>query len=208
MSMKKNIRDDTGKRHRYKYENSNFIHQLILGRFLDAVSSEIRAISSCRTLDFGCGEGLFLKELHKRGIRFKRLTGIDLREEALQEARLLLPEYHFIQTDLLTYKPEDGPFDLVIVSQVLEHLPEPGRFLKKLVQIGSGPFIITVPYEPWFRIVNLLRGRDILRLGNHPEHINFWGVNRLREFVEQYATITKIYTVFPFIIVLAEKPIE
>ena len=204
MSAENTIRDDTGKRHRHKYENPNIIHQLVLGRFLDAVASELRKLPNGRTLDFGCGEGLFLQELEKRGVEFQRLTGIDLREDALAEARALLPDHHFVQADLLTFEPEEGPYDLVIASQVLEHLPNPENFLKKLVRLSAGPLLLTVPHEPWFRLVNLARGRDITRFGNHPEHINLWGARRFKKLVEQHATIRKMYTVFPFIIVIAE----
>ena len=206
--MEHTIRDDTGRRHRHKYENSNLIHQLVLGRFLDAVSAEIAALPNGRTLDFGCGEGLFLTELRKRGVLFDDLTGIDLREDALLEARALLPEHRFVKADLLTFEPEAGPYDLVIASQVLEHLPHPERFLKKLVALAAGPLLLTVPFEPWFRLMNLARGRDIRRLGNHPEHINLWGKSGFRKLVEAHATIRKIDTVFPFIIVVAEKTVE
>jgi trans-aconitate methyltransferase len=201
------IREDTGKRHRHKYENSNLIHQLVLGRFLDAVAGEIKSLPRGRTLDFGCGEGFSLRELSRRGVQFSQLTGIDLREDALEEARNMLPKHHFVQADLLVYDPPEGPFDLVIASQILEHLPNPEIFLQKLVRLTRGPLLLTVPLEPWFRLVNLARGRDIRRFGNHPEHINHWGGRGFRNLVETCATIAKMYTVFPFIIVIAEKPV-
>jgi trans-aconitate methyltransferase len=209
MSENTTIRDDTGERHRRKYENSNVVHQLVLGRFLDAIAAEIRGIVSsrrARTLDFGCGEGFFLRELKRRGVRFDDLVGIDLREDALCEARERLPEYRFERADLLRWDEPEGGFDLVIASQVLEHLPNPEVFLKKLVFLTCGLLCLTVPWEPWFRTTNLLRGRDILRLGNHPEHVNRWGVKSFLNFVSTQADIVKVFTVFPFIIVIAKKP--
>lgn len=207
MSAENTIREDTGKRHRHKYENPNLIHRLVLGRFIDAVAAEVQPLSRGRILDFGCGEGLFLDELARRGVHFSNLTGIDLREDALADARKAFPEHRFVQADVLAYDPTEGPFDLVIASQVLEHLPNPGIFLEKLVRLTLGPLLLTVPLEPWFRLANLARGRDVLHLGNHPEHVNHWGVGNFRKLVEPYASITRMYTVFPFIIVMAGKPV-
>ncbi|MEJ2110282.1 MAG: class I SAM-dependent methyltransferase [Acidobacteriota bacterium] len=183
------------------------IHRLFLGRFINAVAEEIKPLSGGRTLDFGCGEGFFLNELFRRGVRFSQLTGLDLREDALLSARKMFPEYHFIQADILSYNPSEGPFDLVIASQVLEHLPKPERFLEKLISLACGTLLLTVPLEPWFRLINLARGRDIRRFGNHPEHINHWGMKDFRQLVEAYSDVRRMYTVFPFLIVVVEKPV-
>ncbi|MCP4599785.1 MAG: class I SAM-dependent methyltransferase [Proteobacteria bacterium] len=206
MDTNNTIRDDTGKRHRHKYENPNIIHQLVLGRFIDSVAKEIKSLPRSRTLDFGCGEGFFLRELKQRGVYFDDFLGIDLREDALTDAKTLLPEYSFKRADLLTWNHPEHYFDLVIASQVLEHLPSPEVFLKKLIRLTNQYLLLTVPWEPWFRLTNLLRGRDLSRLGNHPEHINHWGVSRFTKFLEAHATIVKLYTVFPFIIAVVKRP--
>ena len=197
------IRSDTGKRHRHKYDNRDPLHRLALGRFLDTVGEELKPYTNVKTLDFGCGEARFLAQMKQRGVRFEDLVGIDLRDDALREAGELLPEYRFETADLLTWNQSDASFDLVIASQVLEHLPHPETFLKKLVALTRGTLLLTVPWEPWFRLLNLARGRDIRHLGNHPEHINHFTPKSFREFIEPHARVTKLYTVFPFIIAVA-----
>ncbi|EKD82686.1 MAG: hypothetical protein ACD_39C01154G0004 [uncultured bacterium] len=195
--VKTTIRSDTTERHIRKYANQNFLHQFVLGRFLDAVAAEIRVLGRGKVLDFGCGEGFFWQEMERRGLGHLDVTGIDLRSDALEKAEQLFPDYHFIKQDLLTWEPGEK-FDLVIASQVLEHLPEPGLFLDKLVSLTRGYLLLTVPWEPFFRISNLLRGRDIWRLGNHPEHINLWGARKFASFVSSHAEIVKSRRVFPF----------
>jgi hypothetical protein len=91
-----------------------------------------------------------------------------------------------------------------VASQVLEHLPEPEIFLERLAAFSNKHLLLTVPWEPWFRTINLIRGRDIKRLGNHPEHINLWGLRGFERLVSKYATVEKAYTVFPFIVVVAK----
>jgi len=194
---------DTAIRHLHKYSNRNPLHQMILGRFFDKVAEEITRLSPLNVLEFGCGEGLFLQQLKKRNIYFKKLIGIDCRDDAIQYAKSLHPEYDFFKADLLSWSRPGRSFDLVIASQVLEHLESPDQFLKRLTYYSRQYLLLTVPLEPWFSLINLLRGRDILRLGNHPEHINLWRYNQFQRFVSRHARIEESYSIFPFIITIA-----
>jgi len=202
--MKDTIREDTSARHKRKYENSGFVHQIILGRFLDALARELKPFEDARTLDFGCGEAFFWGQMRNRGVTMNQLTGIDLREDALQQAKMSFPQHEFFCRDLLTWTPGQG-FDLVVASQVLEHLPEPAKFLSRLMELTAddGYLLLTVPWEPFFMLSNLARGRDIKRLGNHPEHTNLWGKNGFKSFVAAQAVVEKVISVIPFTLVLA-----
>lgn len=197
------IRSDTTERHTHKYANKNIIHQLVLGRFLDVMAREISAFKNLKILDFGCGESFFWREMARRGLLPEDLTGVDLRDDALDTSRSMFPQYKFIKQDLLSWQSR-SKFDLVIASQVLEHLPRPERFLEKLLLLTRGQLLLTVPWEPFFRLTNLIRGRDILQLGNHPEHINHWNFHRFKRFVASHADIVKSGHVFPFLFVICK----
>jgi 2-polyprenyl-3-methyl-5-hydroxy-6-metoxy-1,4-benzoquinol methylase len=192
------IRPDTGERHERKYQSRNPFQVWVLRRFMNAVLREIEALQPDTVLDFGTGEGFFLQRLLEGGARPRSVLGIDLREDALRQARRRCPSCEFEQVDLLTWEHTPASFDLVIASEVLEHLEDPGRYLKKLVELSRGHLLLTVPFEPWFQILNLIRGRDIGRLGNHPEHVNRWGFRGFKRFVASHAGIESAYTVFPF----------
>ena len=155
----------------HKYTNKNFFHKLFLNRFLDTIFYEINKLDLKTILDFGCGEGFFLKAMKDRGLSNKKILGVDHRKEAIERASSLFPEYDFKQMDLFQINPDEYQFDLVMAIEVLEHLYEPEKFVKHLTLLSSTYVLFTVPFEPWFRIINLLRGRDILHLGNHPEHV-------------------------------------
>jgi len=203
-SFKTSVFSDTTIRHKRKYKNKNPIQRFVLNRFFNAVAKEIRMIQPSKVLDFGTGEGYFLEQLKKRGLTFKSLVGIDLREDALNEARLRNHSYEFIKVDLFDWNIEHKSFDLVIASELLEHLEDPARFLERLSLLSRRHLLLTVPLEPWFQLMNLLRCRDIRSLGNHPEHINHWGYGGFKKFVSKYVNINRSYIVFPFIIVIAE----
>jgi len=205
MTVPTTIRHDTAARHHRKYHSRNPIQRLVLDRFFDAVAAELKPLAGGRALEFGCGEGFFLEKLRARGVVFADLLGIDLREAALQEARRRNPECRFACADLLAWAPPE-PFDVVIASEVLEHLPRPEVFLERLVALSRQWLLLTVPWEPWFRLMNLARGRDLTRLGNHPEHVNRWGFGPFARFVAARVPIVRAYTIFPFTIVLARKP--
>ena len=40
--------------------------------------------------------------------------------------------------------------------------------------------VVSVPWEPWFRLGNLGRGKNVARWGNDPEHVNFFNPRKLR----------------------------
>jgi len=186
--------------HEHKYTNKNFLHRFFLNRFLDTVFFEIDTLNPNTILDFGCGEGFFLKAMQDRGLSGKKILGVDNRKDAIERAITLIPDYDFRHLDLFQTKPDDFQFDLVIGIEVLEHLNQPETFLKHLTALSSKYVLFTVPFEPWFRIINLLRGRDIFRLGNHPEHFNHWSPASFKNFLEPYIKIEKLYVKFPWIV--------
>jgi len=197
------VRNDTGMRHQNKYANKNPIHRFVLSRFFDVVAEEIGKVSREKVLEFGCGEGMLLQELKNRNIYFKSLLGIDIRDDALMQASALHPEYLFEKKDIMKWDYQSNSFDLIIVSEVLEHLQNPDQVLERLIELSRKDILLTIPWEPWFRLMNLLRGRDILRFGNHPEHVNQWGFRDFVRFVNKYAIVKDAKISFPFIIVMA-----
>jgi len=184
----------------HKYTNKNFFHKLFLNRFLDTVFYEINKLDLKTILDFGCGEGFFLKAMKDRGLSEKKILGVDSRREAVERASPLLPEYDFKQIDLFQINPDEFQFDLVMAIEVLEHLYEPEKFVKHLTVLSSRYVLFTVPFEPWFQIINLLRGRDILHLGNHPEHVNHWSPASFRKFLTPHIKIKTLFVKFPWIV--------
>lgn len=86
-----------------------------------------------RVLDIGCGTGFLLERLAERGFAG---VGIDLSPESVEHARRRLAEIG--AADRLTavvgsaYEPPAGPFDLIALTDVLEHLEDPRACLAAL----------------------------------------------------------------------------
>ena len=197
------IRRDTTERHVAKYSNPNPLHRLSLNRFHAALASELHALAPTSILDFGCGEAFTLDQLAGHGVDISNYEGVDLRAEALDAARARWPGLRFSWADILDSEFDGRRYDVTMALEVMEHLYEPEPILKRLVGLTEKALVLSVPHEPWFQLMNLARGRDFIRLGNHPEHVQHWNSQTFADFISPYAEVVGIRRSFPFIIATA-----
>ena len=87
--------------------------------------------------------------------------------------------------------------------EVLEHIPDPEQMLPILKQLARGHVLLSVPREPFFCALNFMRGKNLRRLGNDPEHVNHWGRRGFFRFIEPHFEILAAPAVFPWTMVLA-----
>jgi 2-polyprenyl-3-methyl-5-hydroxy-6-metoxy-1,4-benzoquinol methylase len=96
-------------------------------------------------LDIGCGNGALTYDIATKTAA--HLTGIDINAIYLEVAhkKYSHERISYIQGDALKDLP-DHTFDVVILSNVLEHLPERSVFLRKVIEITHpARFLIRVP---------------------------------------------------------------
>jgi ubiquinone/menaquinone biosynthesis C-methylase UbiE len=100
-----------------------------------------------KILDCGCGEGFYLKIISD--LSSCRLYGFDRDEQALNRARQELDgsQVRFDQGDIYDLPYQDEEFDKVILSEVLEHLPDDVNALTEVKRVlkPGGILFITVP---------------------------------------------------------------
>ena len=95
-------------------------------------------------LDIGCGKGELAHDLALHGAR---VTGIDVNEESLAFARsrFASSRLELVHADALTWKPPHA-FDVVILSNVLEHVGERIGLLRRLSELARpSRILIRVP---------------------------------------------------------------
>jgi SAM-dependent methyltransferase len=77
-------------------------------------------------LDVGCGHGLLLDEARKRGWR---VSGLEVAAEAAAHARSLGLDVREDPVESLA-PGRDGPFDAIVLADVIEHLEDPVTVLR------------------------------------------------------------------------------
>lgn len=188
-----------------KYQTSNPLARWLLQRFITAVVAQVDALAVGSVLDAGCGEGFLLQAVLNICRAETKVAGFELQETLLHQAQTRLPALELWQDNVLHTRCQSKAFELVICTEVLEHLDEPESALQELLRISSRYVLLSVPQEPFFTIISLLRGKYLSRLGRHPEHIQAWSKGEFAALVGRHARLVRLFTVFPWTIVLAEK---
>ncbi len=99
-----------------------------------------------RVLDAGCGAGPGLRFFSAQGYTF--IVGLDRAGEALERSARLAPLARLVQGDLQEGLPFSGAsFDLVVLGDVIEHLPDGDRLLRechRVLRPGGALLLSTV----------------------------------------------------------------
>lgn len=188
-----------------KHTSSNPIQKFLIKIFYSSLISLAKPLKSESILDAGCGEGFTMNELSKNEIG-KEIEGIERSKDAIALGKKLFPNLTFKEGSVYGIPYKDCSFDLVVCTEVLEHVNEPLKVLQEVLRVSRKYVLISVPNEPFFMLGNFLRGKDLLNLGNNPGHINHWTIISFLNFLEKNGLkIKKVKLPFPWILILGEK---
>jgi len=166
--------------------------------------AEIKKRKPESILDVGCGEGFTLLRLKREHIG-DRLEGIEYLEEAIELGKKLDPTMVIKKGDIYKLPYKDNTFDLVLCTEVLEHLERPYDAVAELKRVSKKFILFSVPNEPLFTIQRFFRGKNMLKLGDHPEHIQHWSANSFRDFIAKQLRVGVLRTSLPWTLVIATK---
>ena len=100
-------------------------------------------------LEIGCGDGDFLVAAQAAGWR---VTGVDYSATACEKARQRLKNGEVFCGELQSVRLEAEQFDLCVISDVIEHVRSPMKFLReihRLLKPGGALFIATPSIGSW-----------------------------------------------------------
>ena len=102
-----------------------------------------------RILDVGCGRGWISNHLSVYG----HVVGVDLSRRGIDRAQQHFPHIEFEARDVMTEGFPPGLFDVVVSSEVLEHVPDQRGFIELLSKTASprGHLVLTTPNAAWKR---------------------------------------------------------
>jgi len=97
-------------------------------------------------LEIGCGEGNTLRKLKTEG-KATHVVGIDIHETSINKAKKYLDQAILGDIEKMKFDFKCNHFDYIIAADVLEHLRDPQRTLKKLIGYlkPDGFIIVSVP---------------------------------------------------------------
>jgi ubiquinone/menaquinone biosynthesis C-methylase UbiE len=126
-----------------------------------------------RILDVGCGDGALSEALCERSLRAGHgspqgaaaasksashashaggsgggpwIAGTDLAARRVERARGRVPWLPVLQSSIYELPFDDRAFELVLCTDLLEHLDDPDRAVRELARVSSRHMLITVPY--------------------------------------------------------------
>jgi SAM-dependent methyltransferase len=182
-----------------KYSDANPVVSFVIGRFFRRLRALLADLDPHSLLDAGCGEG----EMLRRDVLppAVRPVCLDLRPASLAE--IAGPQR--VCASVLSMPFADRSFDAVTCLEVLEHLDNPAAAVRELARVSRRAVVLSVPFEPYFRIGNVLRGKHLAALGNHPEHVQHWNLRTFHAFLASSVALgsvaeVRIVEAFPWII--------
>lgn len=186
-----------------KYREQSSLKRSLIKKFLSNIQQKFTQCQPKQVLDLGCGEGFNIGYLLQKNPNIK-FTGVDQNKEQLDQLKNLFPEIETYQADIANLNSLPKKFDLVMALEVLEHLEDPDQALLLMKRLTNHFVLISVPWEPSFRLSNFFRGKNVTKLGDDPEHINHWTKNQITKLVKKHFTIIETSISFPWTIILAK----
>lgn len=172
----------------------------------EATLSLLEQNPDAKLLDLGCGDGEFSLKLAER-IGTRKVYGVDIVEQSLTKAKAKGIQVYL--GDLNEKLPfEDGSFDVVLASEVIEHLHDTDGFFREVRRVlrNGGYAVIETPNLAAFHnILALLLGKQPFpavvsneiyagiwghqekQIGSEePGHLRIFTLSALKELLEYY----------------------
>ena len=187
-----------------KYGSRNPVVRLLMKSFYSSLNELLIPLELNNLLEVGCGEGHLASYMKKLKSTIKT-EGIDISSDIIKLASETYPDIKFSVQSLYGLSYPDNSFDMVVASEVLEHLEYPEKAMTELKRVTKKHCLLSVPREPLWRILNILRLKYLNRLGNTPGHMQHWNKKKFLDLIGNQFEIEKICFPTPWIMALCKK---
>jgi 2-polyprenyl-3-methyl-5-hydroxy-6-metoxy-1,4-benzoquinol methylase len=148
----------------------------------------VRKLDGVRSIcDLGCGNGHISGRLAALGYH---VTGVDASASGIQIARRAYPDVRFIEA-LIGRELNVGQFDLVVSSDVIEHLYRPSDLLEAALSLlkPGGQILLGTPYHGYLKnLVLAVSGKMDAHFSalHDGGHIKFFSVSTLSTLMRSH----------------------
>ncbi|MDD2466577.1 MAG: class I SAM-dependent methyltransferase [Desulfobulbus sp.] len=187
-----------------KYGSKNPIVRWLMKKFGYVISNWVHLVAPRTIHEVGCGEGYWVLDWSRQGIAAK---GSDFSEKVIELAREnalnnnLSPAL-FSVSSIYDLVPGRDSADLIVCCEVLEHLEYPEAGLSALQRVVTNHLILSVPREPLWCALNVVRGKYLDSRGNTPGHIQHWSQKEFIKLVTRYFDVVEVKAPLPWTMAL------
>lgn len=185
-----------------KYGSRNPIVRYLMRGFHDSLSSMIAVTGATEIHEVGCGEGNLSISLAEQGMK---VIASDFSEQVIKIARenaeMAGVDIGFKVASIYDLTSADAA-NLILCSEVLEHLDDPFPAIRVLHDLANPFLIASVPNEPLWRVLNMVRLSYVSRLGNTPGHVQHWSRGSFLQFLSSHFDVMDVLTPIPWVMVL------
>jgi len=156
--------------------------------------------------EVGCGEGYLASMLNTLpGVEDVR--GSDLSSQVVALARNMHGAKGIVFKAKSIYDLDLGidAAELIVCCEVLEHIENPERALAVLQKLASPYCLLSVPREPVWCLMNIVRGKYLSEYGNTPGHIQHWSRRAFIGMLAKFFHIEAVKNPLPWTVCLCRK---
>lgn len=170
-----------------KFPRSLFAFENRFNVVIPKIETEIaEAKTKLTIIDIGCGDGIYEKYLSKSALNKVNIIGIDFSKKQLSKAKRYFNKTYCVDLDSKKTPLKSNSADLIICSEVLEHVFFPEKTIAEISRIlkPGGHLIFTTPNVASLqtRLSLLVSGfSPMLNYIKNKEHIRFYSLVDLRE---------------------------
>ncbi len=184
--------------HEDKYASRNPIARYLVDHFLAAITElYVLAEPAGKTvLEVGAGEGKLAMHLLRNAPTPARYLATDLTLDRMIPD--LDPRIETSSASAYELPYASKSFDIVVCCEVLEHLERPERGLAECARVARERVVISTPWEPVWRAMNMARGKYWRDFGNTPGHVQHFSRGGLLELAELHLEILGVRRPLPW----------
>jgi 2-polyprenyl-3-methyl-5-hydroxy-6-metoxy-1,4-benzoquinol methylase len=187
-----------------KYSSKNPLVKWLMKNFESHIEDLLKQISPESIHEVGCGEGFWVLHWRKKGFKIR---GSDFSSLVIDIAKKNAEQMGadpnlFSVRSIEELNPKEDSAECILCLEVLEHLEEPEFALEKLKSLEARLYVFSVPQEPVWRILNVLRGKYLTSFGNTPGHLQHWSRGQFVKFISEHFRVEKTGGPFPWTVVL------
>lgn len=166
-----------------------------------------------KILDIAIGDGVYERLLAKEVLNRCEIYAVDISQTQLKRVRDIIKEGKIVNLDDHDLPYKDNTFDIVIVSELLEHVFFPDRVLSEAIRVlrENGYFLLTYPNSGalQLRLSLLLTGASpLLNYPHNKEHIRFFKKGDIIEMIDGKAQLVQYQGLGSFLFAKWNFPIR